>query len=330
VYYGWKIHLFLNTLYYDIMKRVILIHGGAGRIRDGLKKERLISLKKAVSAGYKILVEKDDPVDAVVEAVAYMEDSGLFNAGRGSIISFNGSVEMDASVMDCMGRYGAVGGVPNVRTPVRLACYIMRNIPHRLIVGSDAKNLAYKLGFGEYSIDELTGIKRAEKYLERVGSSESYYSKLFRLGKNIFGDTVGAVALNTRGELAAAVSTGGLMFKFPGRVGDSSILGAGIMVDPLSAAVATGIGEYIIDTLLTYKVVSFRRYMSLEAACRKAINIITKRYGNDNAGLICIDRYGNIGCMHNTAHMMRAYMFDGLDEPDVGLSGECFINALKI
>ena len=308
------------------MKRAILIHGGAGRVKKELWPSRIEGLREAVLRGYEALSSKNDSIEAVVEAVAAMEDSGLFNAGRGSTISFKGTVEMDAAVMDWRSRFGAVGGVPNIRNPIRLARYVMEETPHRLIVGLEARNLAYRLGFKEYSMEELTGLRRIEEYLGRVRDKPtSFYGKLFESGKKIFTDTVGAVAVDSQGRVAAAVSTGGLLFKYGGRVGDSAVLGAGIMANAICAAVATGIGEYIMDSLLSYRIVEYRRYMSLEAACRKAMGFLTRYRGMDTAGVICIDRFGNLGWMHNTEMMGRAYMADGMDSPDVDMVGEGFI-----
>ena len=307
------------------MKRAILIHGGAGRVKKSLWSPRINGLREAVLKGYDVLISRDDSVDAVVEAVAAMEDSGLFNAGRGSVLNFKGSVEMDAAIMDWKGRFGGVGAVPNIRNPIKLALYVLRETPHRLIVGLEAKYLGLRLGYGEYPINELTGFMRVREYLSRIERGGPYYRRLFESGRRIFSDTVGAVAVDSSGRVAAAVSTGGLLFKLGGRVGDSAIIGTGIMANGLCAAVATGIGEYIMDCLLAFRVVKYRRSMSLEAACRKAVGLITRYRGGDSAGVICIDRFGNLGWMHNTEMMGRAYMVEGMDSPDIGMVGNGFI-----
>ena len=307
------------------MKRAILIHGGAGSVEKKLWNIRMKGLKDAVLSGFNVLSSSDDSLEAVIQAVSVMEDSGLFNAGRGSIITFSGKVELDAAVADWRGRHGAVGGVPNIKNPVKLAREVMERTKHHLLVGEDAKKFGLELGFKEYAINELTGFTRIKTYLNISRNKNAYYKKLYETNKNIFHDTVGAVAVNSMGEVAAAVSTGGLLFKLDGRVGDSSIYGAGIMTDPLSASVATGIGEYIMDSMLTYLVIKYRHYMSLEAACRKALGLLTRYKGPDSAGLICIDKFGNIGWLHNTESMGRAYMYEDMDSPAVNMVGDGFI-----
>ena len=310
------------------MKRAILIHGGAGSIKKKLWSTRMKGLKDAVLSGFNVLSSTDDSLEAVVQAVSAMEDSGLFNAGRGSVITFGGKVELDAAVADWQGRYGAVGGVPNIKNPVKLAREVMERTKHHLLVGGDAKEFGLKLGFKEYTINDLTGFTRLKTYLNNLKNEKTYYKKLYEANKNVFHDTVGAVAVNSMGDVAAAVSTGGLLFKLDGRVGDSPIHGAGIMADPLSASVATGIGEYIMDSMLTYLVVKYRRYMSLEAACRKALKLLTRYRGNNSAGLICIDRYGYMGWMHNTETMGRAYIYEDMNSPAVGMVGDGFIRII--
>ena len=308
------------------MKRIMIIHGGAGRIDERLIRDRIEGLRDAIKMGFERLLDSDDPVEAVVEAVAYMEDTGLFNAGAGSIPTSDGDIEMDAAVMDWRGRYGSVGAIPNIRNPVRLAYWLMNNSRHRLLVGDKAKKLAFRLGFTEYNLGQLTGLRRINEYMDRVKRPDSYPRKLLDEAQRIYSglDTVGALARNSRGEIAGAVSTGGLLFKLGGRVGDSSIIGAGLMVDGLSGAVATGIGETIMDTHLCLRITSMRRYMTLRAACIKAIRYHTRMRGKGTAGVICIDRFGWYGWMYNTEMMSVSYMHEDMDEPFVTHRGEGF------
>lgn len=310
------------------MKKAILIHGGAGMMKKDIWDSRMRELGKAASYGFEALMKMDNSIDAVVEAVSYMEDSGMFNAGRGSVVSFKGKILFDAAVADWKGGFGAVGGVPNIKNPVKLARQVMLKTDHRILVGDDAKEFGLKLGFKEYCLDELTGLSKLNSFLDMKGKMDTYIGRLYTRNRGFMSDTVGAVAINSFGEVAAAVSTGGLLFKLDGRVGDSAIYGAGIMADALSASVATGIGEYIIDSMLTYLVVKYRHYMSLEAACRKALNFITRYRGGDSAGLICIDRFGNMGWMHNTKIMGRAYIYEGVKTSYVDMVGNGFIKIL--
>ncbi len=307
------------------MRPVIVVHGGAGRIPKKYVEERKKHISKAVYTGYSVLDRGGSALEAVVEAVAYMEDSGWFNAGRGSVPTSDGDVELDAAVMNCDGLFGAVGSVPNLANPVRLALEVLRRTPHRMLVGSKAKFFGLRLGFREMYADELIGVKRIWEY---ISSEEGEYAHLLdRLerARGIFGDTVGAVAVDAGGCLAAAVSTGGILFKLGGRVGDSSILGAGIMVNKVASAVATGVGEYIIDSMLCYNIVKYRRYYSLAASVRKAMNFMTRFRGKDSGGVIAVDRWGHIATMHNTEGMGVGYLYKGMDGPKVGFTEYVFI-----
>jgi len=307
------------------MRPVIVVHGGAGRVPKKYIEERRKHISKAVDTGYGVLARDGSALEAVVEAVAYMEDSGWFNAGRGSVPTSDGEVELDAAVMNCEGLFGAVGGVPNLTNPVRLALEVLRRTPHRILVGPKAKFFGLRLGFREMYADELVGVKRVWEYVSSKGGEYAHLLDRLERAKAIFGDTVGAVAVDSDGCLAAAVSTGGILFKLGGRVGDSSILGAGIMVNKVASAVATGIGEYIIDSMLCYNIVRYRRSYSLAAAVRKAMNFMTRFRGRDSGGVIAVDRWGHIATMHNTEGMGVGYKYTGIDKPKVSFTEYVFI-----
>ncbi len=306
------------------MRPVIVVHGGAGNIRRRYMDVRREHLEASARVGFDVLVRDGSALEAVVEAVAYMEDSGVFNAGRGSIVSSSGYVELDAAVMDSKGRFGAVGAVPNIVNPVRVAYEVLRRTPHRLLVGIEAKYFALRLGFREMSFDELQGVERALNIIKSRRPPSEYLSRLQNI-KKMYGDTVGAVAVDRDGGLAAAVSTGGILFKLDGRVGDSGIFGAGIMVNGLAAAVATGIGEYIIDSMLCYNLVQFRRVYSLSASVRKALNYLTRLRGVGSGGVISVDRWGNVATMHNTKAMGVAYFGEGMESPKVSFNEYIFL-----
>ena len=307
------------------MKPVIVVHGGAGRTPRKYVDERRRHLGRAAEKGFEVLLGEGAAVDAVVEAVAYMEDCGFFNAGSGSIPTSNGYVELDAAVMDEGGGFGAVGAVPNIKNPVRLALEVLRRTPHRIIVGHEAKHFGLRLGFREMYADELNGVKRIWDYVSSGEGDVDRFLERLRCVKEVFGDTVGAVAVDLNGRLAAAVSTGGLLFKMSGRVGDSSILGAGIMVDKLCAAVATGIGEYIIDAMLCYNITRFRRVYSLAASVRRAVNYLTRLRGAGSGGVISVDKWGRIAAMFNTESMGVAYMKPDMAAPYVTFNEFLFL-----
>lgn len=307
------------------MKPVIIVHGGAGRAPRKYLDERRRHLGIAAEKGFNILVGGGDALNAVVEAVAYMEDSGFFNAGSGSIPTSNGDVELDAAVMSDDGGFGAVGAVPNIKNPVRLALEVLRRTPHKILVGHEAKYFGLRLGFREMYADELGGVRRIWEYISSGEDGGGRFLDRLRRAKEVFGDTVGAVALDMDRRLAAAVSTGGILFKMGGRVGDSSILGAGIMVDKICAAVATGIGEYIIDAMLCYNIVRFRRVYNLAAAVRRAVNYMTRLRGPGSGGVISVDRWGRIATMFNSESMGVAYMRSGMSKPYITFNEYLFL-----
>lgn len=307
------------------MRPVIVVHGGAGRIPKKYVEERGKHLGTAAGEGFSILSGGGSAVEAVVEAVSYMEDCGYFNAGSGSIPTSNGYVELDAAVMDGEGGFGAVGAVPNIKNPVKLALEVLRRTPHRILVGPEAKYFGLRIGFREMYADELGGIKRVLDYISSGEDGADRFLGRLKRAREVFGDTVGAVAVDEDGRLAAAVSTGGILFKMGGRVGDSSILGAGIMVDKLCASVATGIGEYIIDAMLCYNIVRFRRIYSLAASVRKAVNYMTRLRGSGSGGVISVDRWGRIATMFNTENMGVAYIRPGMDRPYITFNENIFI-----
>jgi len=291
----------------------IVVHGGAGSWRvDASTKESIDrTLLAAVRHGYEVLIAGGSAVEAVVESVKVLEDSGILNAGTGSVLNALGEVEMDAGVMDGKTlRAGAVAAVKYPKNPIELAKIVMEKTDHIIIVGEGADRLAriFKLqprpGTPQnildryaYLISNLDNVKHWKKLKE-----------LFPLLKSA-GDTVGAVAIDSEGNVAAATSTGGVWLKLPGRVGDSPIPGAGFYADNRGgAASATGLGETIIMTMLTRRAVELMiGGHNAEEACVKALTELTARFGSDTAGVIAIDVRGNIAAVHNTEAMPYAF-----------------------
>lgn len=277
-------------------KPVLVVHGGAGAWEEDLK--RLVAgkdaCKEAAEAGQVVLLDGGSALDAVEVAVRVMEDSPALDAGRGSYLNARGEIEMDAMVMD--GRtldIGAVAAVKQIRYPISLARELLALINTNFLVGSGAEAFADSIGFPRCDHNDLL----ADPSIWNSGSS----------GQT--NDTVGAVALDAGGNLAAATSTGGTRAKLPGRVGDSPLVGAGAYADNLSAAVsATGRGEDLMKILISKLVCDFvAAGLAAQDACQSAIRLLDKRVSGQG-GLIAIDVQGRIGFAYNTYAMPYAYV----------------------
>jgi len=290
----------------------IAIHGGAGTIsRQQMSAEKeaqyIQALGKALQASYDILVAGGSSLDAVEKAVIILEDSPLFNAGRGSVFTHEGKHEMDASIMEGKGRMaGAAAAISNVKNPVKLARLIMEHSGHVLLIGDGAVQFAKKHGLpmeeDAYFYDQL----RYQQWQE-AKSTNSVQLDHSPLKENKFG-TVGAVALDSAGNLAAATSTGGMTNKMFGRVGDSPIIGSGNYANNETCAIScTGSGEYFLRGVVAYDVSCLMEYkgLTLEAACEEVIQKRLLLLGGDG-GLVAVDQLGNICMPFNTEGMYRA------------------------
>ena len=272
------------------MRPVIAIHGGAGVMRrDKPGEQQRAVLRRALEAAY----EQKTALDAVTAAVVVLEDSPLFNAGRGSCFNADGEIEMDASVMEGERlRAGAVAAVRRIRNPVLAARAVMEKTRHVLLAGDGAERLAREQGL----------VLEEPSYF----ATEKRRSALKRNLKHHHG-TVGAVALDREGNLAAATSTGGYTGKLPGRIGDSPIIGAGTYADNRACAVSgTGLGEAFMRAAVAYDVAARMRYRkeSLARAAAAALANVA-RLGGDG-GLIAVDRRGNVAMPFNSEGMYRA------------------------
>ena len=287
------------------LKQSIMVHGGAGSGKYGKSDRRYGGLIQAVEAGL-YAMKKGSSVDGAIAAVSFMEESGLFNCGRGACLTAEGKVELDAAVMSGRGLTGAgVGSVTCTYAPVKLAHWVMQNTEHVLIVGERAADYARTAGMkteklepSEAALKRFAALKRDEKFADS-----------FRMVKRFrTGDTVGAVAVGSDGVPAAAVSTGGRWMKLPGRVGDSAILGAGIFADDrLGAACATGTGEEIIRCALSLRACEHMKRDDAQTASRKAVGYISRVRGRETAGIITVDLKGRVGASFNTDAMGRAW-----------------------
>ena len=291
----------------------IAIHGGAGTIlreqmSDELQQSILADLKAAVKAGHQILATGGEALDAVVAAVKVLEDSPNFNAGKGSVLTHNEMVEMDASVMD--GRHqaaGAVAGVRHIRNPIELARDVMRNSNHVLLMGEGAEKFAFEQGH-EYTEQDYFFTDR--RYEQLISMREK---GMFALSESRYPDdrkhgTVGAVALDQHGNLAAATSTGGVTNKKYGRVGDSALIGCGTVAENGVVAVSTtGVGEFFIRKRVAEDVAARMRYLQedVHTACEHIIQGDLKAMGGEG-GLIAIDAKGELHFAMNSSGMYRA------------------------
>lgn len=288
----------------------IAIHGGAGTIeRSRMTEEREATIRSAletaVRAGHSVLEAGGSSLDAVTAALKVLEDAPEFNAGRGAVLTHEGRVEMDASIMDGGSlNAGAVASVSGVRHPIDAARAVMDESPHVMLVGEGAETFARDAGLEfmdedwfitEFRRDQLRTIQQRDSQAA-TQLSEDWFS------------TVGAVALDADGNLAAGTSTGGMANKRWGRVGDSPIIGAGTYADNRSCAVsATGHGEYFIRHVVAYDICARMAYTGrpLRHTADEVVNIILKEAGGDG-GVIAIDRHGRITMPFNTAGMYRA------------------------
>ncbi|MCR9625949.1 isoaspartyl peptidase/L-asparaginase [Vibrio antiquarius] len=291
----------------------IAIHGGAGTIlRDQMSNELqqsiLADLEASVKAGHQILEEGGDALDAVVSAVKVLEDSPNFNAGKGSVLTNNEMVEMDASVMDGRNQAaGAVAGVRHIKNPIELARDVMRNSNHVLLVGEGAEKFAFEQGHEYTEQDYFFTDRRYEQLLSMREKG------LFALSESRYPDdrkhgTVGAVALDQQGNLAAATSTGGVTNKKYNRVGDSALIGCGTVAENGVVAVSTtGVGEFFIRKRVAEDVAARMRYLQedIHTACEHIIQGELKEMGGEG-GLIAIDAQGELHFAMNSSGMYRA------------------------
>lgn len=283
---------------------VIAVHGGAGFWGDREIDEVVEKLKKAVEIG--LSVADRGCIDMVVEAVAYLEDTGIFNAGIGSALDYLGGLSMDAGLMVSSGRAAGVAAVRYPRNPIRLAEIVLKETPHVLMVGQWADELAQKKGLERHPGPSLQAIERWRALRE---SQHHHWIKAYvETAKRLGYDTVGAVSIDDSGCLAAAASTGGVFLKLPGRVGDSPIPGAGFYATDLIASSATGIGETIIMSMVTLRAsVLYSIYGDLAKTLHDVVNEHTLRWGPGTLGIISLTRSGEVGGCYNSEAMPWAW-----------------------
>lgn len=298
----------------------IALHGGAGVIKkenmsDSLEQAYKDKLKEAITTGHKVLEKGGTAVEAVQATINVMENSPLFNSGKGAVLNHEEKPELDASIMDGKTlNAGAIAGVSHIKNPIDLAISVMNDSPHVLLAGKGAEQFALTQGFdtvpSTYFItkNRLDQVRRMKENSKNKTASV-YYDPYVQDDK--FG-TVGAVALDKDGNLAAGTSTGGTANKLYGRIGDSPIIGAGTYANNKTVAVSsTGTGEYYIRGVVAYDISALMEYkgMSLAEATHKVIQEKQIELGGDG-GVVAMDKYGNVSHEFNTPGMFRAKMDD--------------------
>lgn len=296
-----------STFFIDISKSennteqkyTLVIHGGAGSIDkdipESIVKEYYNSLNNALLLGKKLLEEGNSALDVVEEVVRILEDDSLFNAGKGSVLNSEGKCELDAAIMDGKTlNAGAISGVTIVKNPISLARKVMENTPHIFFIGKGAEEQAVK--FGLEIVDP--------EYFKVTSRYERWIKEKQKIEQNKKG-TVGAVALDIYGNIAAATSTGGMSNKMKGRTGDVPVIGAGTYANNKTCGVsATGWGEKFIKNVVAFRISALMEYKNLSlknAADEVIFNVLDKNDG----GIIAVDKNGNYTFSFNTNSMFR-------------------------
>ena len=311
-------------------KAVIAIHGGAGAITRALLSQEqelryIQALSDIVETGQRMLEDGRSALDVVTEAVRLLEECPLFNAGIGAVYTRDETHELDACVMDGNTlNAGAVAGVSHLRNPILAARLVMEHSPHVMMIGEGAENFAIAQGMERVSADIFSTPERYAQLLAARTAGETVLDhSASPLDENNKMGTVGAVALDMFGNLAAATSIGGMTNKLPGRVGDSPLVGAGCYANNASVAVScTGTGEVFIRALAAYDIAALMDYggLSLSEACERVVMEKLPALGG-SGGLIAIDHEGNVALPFNSEGMYRAWGYAG-DTPTTGIYRE--------
>jgi beta-aspartyl-peptidase (threonine type) len=289
-------------------KYALVLHGGAGVMSEKsmtpvIQKEYLVVLNRALQVGDSVLSAGGTSMDAVESTIMVMEDSPLFNAGKGAVFTHDGTVELDASVMDgkTLGA-GAVAGIKDIKNPIRLARTVMEKSEHVFLTGNGASQFAVEQGFKLVPNSYFYTDKRLQQLQELLKNERE-------AGINDKHGTVGCVALDTYGNIAAGTSTGGMTNKKYGRVGDSPIIGAGTYANNNTGGFScTGHGEYYIRLGFSRDISAMMEYMKMDVqkACLAEIEKLTQLGGT--GGVIGLDKSGNIAMEFNTSGMFRGYI----------------------
>jgi L-asparaginase / beta-aspartyl-peptidase len=291
----------------------LMIHGGAGLIADKGKYQSAVL--EIVGVGEKMLSEGVSALDTVEHCVTLLENNPLFNAGKGSVLNEEGEVEMDAAIMNGENlKAGSVAGITHIKNPISLARAVMEKSEHVMLIGTGAKKFAAVNQIEKESSEYFIIPDRVRQWEESKKQNKVVLDHSGSNSEKKFG-TVGAVAKDKNGNLAAATSTGGIVNKKFGRVGDTPIIGAGVYADNETCAVsATGFGEQFIRTVLSKTIsdIIFYEKISAQEAAQNGIEYLVRKV-QGLGGVIVIDRDGNCGSAFSTPAMIRAQVSEGKD-----------------
>ncbi len=288
---------------------VLVVHGGAWAIPDEMIEPHLNGVRQALHQGWRVLERGGAALDAVQAAIVAMEDDETFDAGRGSFLTRDGRVQLDALMMDgATLRAGGVGCVERIRNPIQAARLVLDESPHVYFVAEGAERFAAKHGMKLCRNEELVVEREVRRLREAQEKEAAGHPDLTFAGPESGHDTVGAVALDANGNIAAGTSTGGTLNKEPGRVGDSSLIGCGCYADNLSAAAScTGWGEPIMKLVLAkWAADRVRTGAAPDAVASEAMSYLQQRL-KGHGGMILLDQRGRFGIAHNTPRMAWAY-----------------------
>ncbi len=308
------------------MPTSIIVHGGAGNISPEYQEIARQGCHEAALVGWKVLQEAGSALNAVEAAVRVLEDNPAYNAGRGACLSVEGKIELDAGIMD--GRslnVGAVAGVELIKNPISLARKVLSS-PHVMLVGHGAEHFAGEHGIEPCAFGDLLTERQYQRwkaYLNAHGLNPEDEPGFIRRQVAVLAareeeekhGTVGAVAVDSTGALAAATSTGGIHNKYPGRVGDSPLVGCGFYADELAAVSCTGDGEDFVRLMIAKRAADFvAQGLSASDAAKAAIAFLGAR-ATGTGGLILVDATGGVGFAWNSKNMAHAYMSEGMEQP---------------
>src|SRR5947209_73107 len=311
------------------MPIAIVIHGGAGDIAAERAATAQAGCQEAALVGWHILQTGGSALDAVEAAVRALEDNPHFNAGTGAVLTSSGNIELDAGMMEGQTlRVGAIAGVERIKNPISLARKVMES-PHVLLVGKGAQEFALEQDISLCALEDLLTERQYTRWKESKAQTALTEEEEPRYHRREVSSTqarqeekhgtVGAVALDSSGILASATSTGGTFNQYPGRVGDSPLVGCGFYADDHAAISCTGHGEDFIRLLIAKRAADFvAAGATARDAAQAAIATLSAK-ATGLGGLIIVDRLGNVGFAWNSAHMAYAYLSEGLEEPAAGV-----------
>lgn len=298
------------------MPIAIIVHGGAGELAPERRAIVEAGAREAVLVGWRVLQSSGSALDAVESAVRALEDNPEYNAGTGACLNSDGNIQLDAGIMDGVHlQVGAIAEVERIKNPISLARRVLES-PHVLLVGGGAAQFALEHSIVQCTLEELITERQHAIWREEIASREARgEAREARPGEH---GTVGAVAIDMSGALAAATSTGGIHNKYPGRVGDSPLVGCGFYADEYAAVSCTGHGEDFVRLLIAKRAADgVASGLSAREAALSSIAFLGAR-ATGTGGLILVDRNGSVGFAWNSNNMIHAYIMEGMEEPIAG------------